>query len=229
MQEMMPTSESVKRIILNTCIALLAMVFLHEDCLAAQVSGTPSLSEVVLFGIRSPNELKTGNELKISQACIQKYLAAIPKKSWLWGFKPPTSSEDATTIRRRNIIEQITVIHGEAARYTAGAFGAAMLLWGEWEGMSEGPLAEADYVEQWLKKYPNTAIAPFLHLFMAHRFRAGYEAAKAGHEKGLWPILAKRYKDSLRSARASGNELISCISADLDAQSYIYLEGQGRP
>jgi hypothetical protein len=229
LQERMPTSESVKRAIFHTCIVLLAMVGLHEDCFAAQGSGTPSLSEIVLFGIRSPNELRTGNESKTSQACVRRYLTAIPQESWLWGFKPPTSSEDAPTTKRRNIIEQITVIHGEAVRKTADAFGSAMLLFGEWEGMSEGPLAEADYVEQWLKQHPDTAIAPFLHLFMAHRFRAGYEAAKAGHEKGLWPILAKRYNDSLRSARASGNQLISCLADDLDAQPFIYLESHGRP
>lgn len=205
------------------------MVVLHEDCFAAQEPGTSFLSEIVLFGIRSPKELKRGKEPKASQDCVLRYLAAIPQKSWLWGFKPPTSSEDAPTIRRRNIIEQITVIHGEATRKTADAFASAMPLWGEWEGMSEGPLAEADYVEQWLNQHPGTAIAPFLHLIMAHRFRAGYEAAKAGHEKGLWPILARRYRDSLRSARASGNQLISCIADDLDAQPFVYLEGQGRP
>jgi hypothetical protein len=229
MKKMMPTSEPVNRIIFHACIALLAMVVLQEDCFAVQMSGAPSLSEIVLFGICSPNELRTGNEPKTSQECVRRYLGAIPQKSWLWGFKPPTSSEDAPTTRRRNIIEQITVIHGEATRKTADAFGSAMLLWGEWEGMSEGPLAEADYVEQWLKQRPGTAIEPFLHLFMAHRLRAGYEAAKACHEKGLWPILARRYNDSLRSAHASGNQLISCIADDLDAQPFVYLEGQGRP
>ena len=205
------------------------MAVLHEDRLAAQAPGLLSLSEIVLFGIRSPNELKEGSEPSVGQTCIHRYLAALPKMSWLWGFRPPTTAEEAPAIRRRNIIEQITVLHGEAARDTAKAFAAAMPFWGEWEGMSEGPVAEADYAEQWLKQYPDTMIAPFLHLFMAHRFRSGYEAAKAGHEKDLWPILADRYKDSLRSARTSGNELISCIADDLDAQPYTYLEGQGRP
>lgn len=213
-------------------LALLSLLFaasFNEGFLAAQESGAISVSEVVLFGIRSPTELKEVMRPKISQACVQRYLAAIPEKSGLWDFKPPTSSDDAPTVRRRNIIEQITVIHGEAARNAAEAFGAAAPLLGEWEGMRENPLAEAGYAEQWLKEHPGTAIAPFLHLFVAHRLRACYEAAGAGHEEALRPTLAERYKDSLCLARTSGNDLISCIADDLDAQPYVYLEGQGRP
>jgi len=63
----------------------------------------------------------------------------------------------------------------------------------------------------------------------AHRLRAGYEAARAGQEKGLWPILARRYRESLDKVRSSTNPLISCIASDLEAQAYVYLEGQGRP
>ncbi len=227
MQKATPISGVIKRIFVPACLALLPLFC--QGCHTAQASGPPSLSEVVLVGIRSPHELKTGGETKNSQACIQRYLAAIPEKSWLWDFRPTASPEDAQANRRRNLIEQICVIHGEASRGTAEALCAAMPLGGEWEGMSEGPLAEADYAGQWLKEHPDTDIAPFVHLLMAHRLRAGYEAAKAGHEKGLWPVLAKRYKASLMSARASGNALIPCIADDLDAQAYIYLEGQGRP
>ncbi len=74
-----------------------------------------------------------------------------------------------------------------------------------------------------------TPIAPFLYLFKAHRLRAAFEAAKFGNEKGLWPDLAKRYKESLEKALSFGNPLISCIAKDMEAQPYVYLEGYGRP
>ena len=95
--------------------------------------------------------------------------------------------------------------------------------------MSECPLDEANYVDNWLSKRPDTPIAQFLYLFKAHRLRAGYEAAQASHEKGLWPILAKKYRESLDKVRSSTNPLISCIANDLEAQEYVYLEGYGRP
>lgn len=63
---------------------------------------------------------------------------------------------------------------------------------------------------------------------MAHRLRAGYEAARKGYEKGLWPILAGRYREMFGNAGSSPNSLIGCIAKDLEDQSHAYLEGQGR-
>ena len=54
-------------------------------------------------------------------------------------------------------------------------------------------------------------------------------STKFGHEKGLWPILAVRYKESLEKAMSYDNPLISCIAKDMEAQPYVYLEGYGRP
>lgn len=70
---------------------------------------------------------------------------------------------------------------------------------------------------------------PLLHLFKAHRLRVGYEAARARHEKDLWPILAGRYREAMHKARSSTKPLIHCIADDLERQPFVYLEGQGRP
>lgn len=127
--------------------------------------------------------------------------------------------------------EQIVVILGENARKEGELFSFAVPLSVEWEGMSEGPVDEANFVDNWLSKRLETAIAiaPFLYLLKAHRLRAGYEAAKFGHEKGLWPILARRYHESVGIAKSFGNPLISCIADDMEAQPFVYLKDQGRP
>lgn len=126
------------------------------------------------------------------------------------------------------LAHMITIL-GEDARQEAERFSAAVPLQMEWEGMSAGPVAEANFAGQWLAKHPDTPIAPFLHLFEAHRLRAGCEAARAGNEKGLWPILHRRYREELQKALSSPYPLIACIAADLEAQPFVYLEGQGRP
>jgi hypothetical protein len=95
--------------------------------------------------------------------------------------------------------------------------------------MRENPLNEANFVDNWISKRPKTSIEPFLYLFKAHRLRAGYECAKNGHEKGLWPILAVRYKEALGKAVSFNNPLVSCIIKDMEAQPYVYLEGYGHP
>jgi hypothetical protein len=118
---------------------------------------------------------------------------------------------------------------GSSVRAEAHRFALAVPLGFEWEGMSEGPVSEADFSRQWLEKFPDTPIAPFLHLFMAHRYRAGFEAAQAGKEKGLWPSLAQRFREEISKARKSPQSLISCIAEDLERRPYVYLEGHPLP
>ena len=188
----------------------------------------PSLSEIGLFGVPSLKEIKQNKNFKKNE-CFQKYLKTIPLKSYLLSAGDPSGPEDALKYRQRNLEEQIVLIMGEKTRDEARIFSLSVPLYTEWEGMSENPLNEANFVDNWLSKRPGTPIAPFLHLFKAHRLRAGYECAQAGHEKGLWPILAVRYKESLEKALSFNNPLISCIIKDMEAQPYVYLEGYGRP
>ncbi len=191
----------------------------------------PSLSEIVLFGTRPVSELASDRYRQSGRPCVTAYLAAISPKSSAILNLGPAGYDDAVKARRLNVTEQMAVILGEGARDEAERFAFAVPLSPEWEGMSEGPVNEANFVDNWLEKRSKTAVAilPFLHLFKAHRLRAGYEAAKFGNEKGLWPILSRRYHESLEKARASGNALITCIADDLDAQPFVYLDGQGRP
>jgi hypothetical protein len=188
----------------------------------------PALSAIVLFGMPSVKEIKQYKNFKKDE-CLQKYIKAIPAKSFLLTAASPSGLEDTFTYRQRNLEDQIVVLLGEKTRDEAKAFSKAMPLYSEWEGRSENPLNEANFADNWLQKRSGTPIEPFLYLFKAHRLRAGYEAAKAGHEKGLWPILAVRYKESLDKARSFDNSLITCIIKDMEAQPYVYLEGYGRP
>jgi hypothetical protein len=212
-------------------IAVFALLLNYGACpvIWAQPLKSPSLSEIVLIGLRPVKELDPANCLKAEQSCVRKYLGTIASDSILWDFDVPFSPDKAISVRRRNLAEQMVAILGRDVRKEAEAFAHAVPLINEWEGMSEGPMKEAKFVDNWLQKRPGAPIASFLHLFKAHRLRAGYEAARANHEKGYWPILARLYRKELNDARSSTNPLIICIADDLDAQSFVYLEGQGRP
>lgn len=188
----------------------------------------PSLSEIIFFGLPLQEELKKSNRLKTC-ACLQDYLNSIPKGSILLSNDTAGGPEHVVTNRRRNLEEQIEVIMGEKTREEAKSFSLAVPLCAEWEGMSENPINEANFVDDWLDERPETPIAAFLHLFKAHRLRAGFECAKARHEKDIWPVLASKYSQALRLAKSSGNPLISCIAQDLEEQDYVYLENHGRP
>jgi hypothetical protein len=209
--------------------ALLGMGIPLCDAAGVETAASPSLSEIVFFGLRPAKELDLSHYRKEGRVCVKAYLDKISPESPLWSGHAPSTPEEAVTVRRRNLKEQMVILLGEKVQREAKAFSAAVPLIAEWEGMSEGPVDEANFADQWLRKYPETPIAAFLHLFKSHRLRAGFEAARAGHEKGLWPILATRYREVLAWARSSDNPLIVCIANDLEAQSHVYLEGQGRP
>lgn len=87
---------------------------------------------------------------------------SIGPRSILWALDIPPSPEKVVLVRRRNLIEQIVSIHGQIVRNEAEAFGYAVPLMMEWEGMSEGPVDEANFVDNWLEKRPGTPIAPFV-------------------------------------------------------------------
>ena len=209
---------------------VLFVLMLNYAVAGEVMAGQPesSLSSIVLFGMPLIKEIKQNKILETNE-CLQKYMKAIPAKSFLLSAAEPSGPEEALKYRQRNLEEQIVIVMGEKTRDEAKLFSLAVPLYVEWEGMSECPLDEANFVDNWLSKRPGTPIAPFLYLFKAHRLRAGYEAAKFGHEKGLWPILAKRYKETLEKSMSSDNSLISCIAKDMEAQPYVYLEGYGRP
>ena len=196
---------------------------------SARVAQEPSLCEMVLFGVRPLADLDPERYPEQGRPCARAYLAAVSPESRSILNSGPAPRTEALQARKRNMLAQMVTILGEDVRREAERFSFAVPLLLEWEGMSEGPVDEANFADQWLNKYPDTIIAPFLHLFKAHRLRAGYEAARAGHEKGLWPILKKRYRQALQQAKSSLNPLIACIAVDLDAQPYVYLAGQGRP
>lgn len=205
--------------------------YLWPGATGAEQAYHPSLSEVVLFGIRPIQELDQAQYPEQGRLCVKGYLAAIPPESPLLKHRPPSGPDDAVEVRRKSMPEQIVAILGEKTRKEGALFASAVPLSAEWEGMSKGPVDEANFVDNWLAKHPETAlsIAPFLYLFKAHRLRAGFEAAKFEHEKGLWPILAKRYSEAIAKAKSFSDPLISCIADDLDAQPYVYLIDQGRP
>ena len=212
-------------------VAVCSIFWSSGWCLGAETQPPKdlSLSEIVFIGLHPAKELNPDRYPKERMPCLHQYLAAVSQVSHLWTFDPSIPPEKAVSFRRRNLSEQMVAILGREVRHEAKAFANAVPLMAEWERMSEGPVNEANFADHWFKKRPGTAIAPFLHLFKAHRLRAGYEAARANHENNRWPILARRYQEALSQAKLSDNSLISCIADDLESQPYIYLDGQARP
>ena len=215
-------------VIIPSCLyALLIVLLVNFHAWAADQRPEPSLTDVVLFASLPLSSLDTAAYRDKQQVCVKKYLMAA--KKYMHNEPKPGQSEQNIAIRRWRMERYILLIQGPTSKKDAGLFASGVPLILEWEGMSEGPLVEADYTEQWLKQYPQSPIVPFFHIFAAHRYRAGFEAAGSEHAKGLIPNTAAKYKQHLQAARSAGNGWITCIADDMEGLAYVYLSGFGRP
>ncbi len=215
--------------LLTVCLTVLGW----DNCSMAQAGNDdppgPSLSEVVLFGVRPISELEPNLFENERRQCVESYRKAVSLQSPLWNWKAPKSAKDALTAKRRNLEAQMIVLLGQGAAGEAAKFTQEVPLFVEWEGKSEGPLEEVRLAAQWLERYPGTSLRSFVQLFMAHRLRAAYECAHREQAKGLRTIAAGRYREHLAAALASDNKLIVCIAKDLETLNYVYLPGFAQP
>jgi hypothetical protein len=146
---------------------------------------------------------------------------------------PPESAypEDKERFSVRQEIERAIValvddpgIAREAAFYAKDAVFAY-----EYEADSGGPTGEAQYAEAYLAKHPQTPMAPFLDLFLAHRYRALYETEVWAKNVEGEKRAARKYREAIQQARASDDLLIRAAADDLDRQPYVYMDPSPSP
>jgi hypothetical protein len=148
------------RMVHYLCVAICVTVLSSGWCRGAesQPPTSPSLSEIVLISLQPAKALDPAHYPKEGRPCLQAYLAAIARNSCLWSFEPPSTPEVPVALRRRVMAEQMVVILGEGVRAEAETFANAVPLVTEWEGMSEGPVDEANFVDNCLIKRPGTSL-----------------------------------------------------------------------
>jgi hypothetical protein len=111
---------------------------------------------------------------------------------------------------------------------TAAAYAGRATLAYEWEGMADGPLAEAAFAKAYMESRPETPLAPYLALFLAHRYRCAFEILERGGDARGREDAARSYRSALRLALGADDPLIRFIADDMDGRPYLYLPA-GRP
>jgi hypothetical protein len=93
----------------------------------------------------------------------------------------------------------------------------------EWEGMSDGPLGEAGFAEEFLARNPGTPLEPYLELFLAHRYRCIGETLAPGESAEARDQAAAQYRRHLAIALADADPLVRFTATDMAARPFLYL------
>ena len=95
----------------------------------------------------------------------------------------------------------------------------------EWEGMSEGPLSEANYAEEYMKREPKTPLRPYLLVFLLHRYRCAFECLMWEKKTDEAKDAAAKYCTNLELTRKDPDPMFGLIANDLDQQQMnIYVD-----
>jgi hypothetical protein len=135
-------------------------------------------------------------------------------------------------------------LEGEAAAYARRA-----RLSYEWEGYPDGPLNEAKFAEEYLGLHPTSRLRPYLELFLLHRYRSAFEAARYEVNEVPRDILpagrtiadiqagyaadqrfaAAKYREVWTRLAATTDPVVRAIADELDGVSFVYLSIGAHP
>jgi len=157
-------------------LALVAVVLFWTATVLAEVSGDigARFYAAVFLGMAPPAQTGTRAEDVAYQEFRARYLANPPAKR----IKSGISWEMRQVLAKRDALEHAAASFSgnqiEAVRLVA-----ALPIAYEWEGMAEGPLAEATAAANYLRSHRDSPLKAFIHLFAAQRYRAAAEASLA--------------------------------------------------
>lgn len=102
----------------------------------------------------------------------------------------------------------------------------------EWEGLPEGPMAEAVQAVTWLRENPESPLEPFLLLLSAHRARAAWECyAALYYPEAEEPVYASGmqttaeiYNVMLGEALVHSDPAVQWLAGELDDLPWVYMD-----
>jgi hypothetical protein len=143
----------------------------------------------------------------------------------------PDSADAVARDAKRRVIERaiVALVDAPEVERRAVEFVSEAPIAHEWLEYADGPLTEANYAENVLKKEPAGTLAPFLYVFIAHRQRAAFEAAERANNVEVMKAAAKKYRAFIERARAAADPIFGMVADDLDRMPFVNLKSQKHP
>jgi hypothetical protein len=183
--------------------------------------------------ISGPGTLNASDLVALPEP-VQKRLTTFLDRRAAFSSAYDSKPEDADAVARdakRRVIERaiVALIDGADIPRQAVQFVKDAPIAHEWLEYADGPLAEAAYAENVLKKDPGGPLAPFLYVFIAQRQRAAFEAAQRAKDEAGMKAMAKKYRAFIDRARAARDPIFGLLADDLDRVPYVNLKTDKHP
>jgi hypothetical protein len=222
---------------MRTILATLALVALASASEAQTDAARPSAEfngklykSVFSAGVGA---LQPGDLARVAEPLrsrLARYLERRAAFKSRYASQPDTLEEVRADAKRRAIERSIVaLIDAPGIEKAAADFVSAAPIAGEWNGLHGGPLAEATFAEDVLKKETASPLAPWLPVFIAERQRIAFEAyEKEKNDEGM-KAAARKYRTFAARARAADDPIFGALVDDMDRQPYLYVKGTNHP
>jgi hypothetical protein len=206
-------------------LAVVVAALLTLAAAVGQAETDPGAALVgTLFGVE-PDAVPTATLSGAARARVEAYNRCLAGfRSQIQVGALPEGPERWLAEKRQRVERGLVCLVGGAGiEERAAAYARDAELLYEWEGMSEGPLAEAGSAERYLGAHPGTPLEPYLHLFAAHRYRSAAEALTAEGDAGGNARAAEAYGRHLRTVQGEQDPLTRLAAAGLERLPFVYL------
>ncbi len=133
--------------------------------------------------------------------------------------EPPLRTTEHETWTARVAVEReiVALINAPGIENLAAAYASRARIAAPWDDASDGPLAEARDVEDYLNADPATPLRPYLWLFLMHRCKAALPRmnAEGANDADIGAVTMK-YARGRALAAGAADPLIGLIAADID-------------
>ncbi len=160
---------------------------------------------------------------------LERFLARRAKFASRLQGSASTMIDVAVEAKKRRVEGAIVaLIDAPGVEQAAVDYAQQTFIANEWQ-TAEQPAKEANAAEEFLKKDPATPLAPFIHVFIADRQRASFEAMTAATDKAQMTAAAKKYRTFMQRARASEDPIFRLLADDMDRQPFLYRKSEFHP
>jgi hypothetical protein len=157
------------------------------------------------------------------QALVESALARAAEFSPLVPSIDERDEMAYVMMERQGLERTAVMLSGPGVQQEAADYLADAVVYYEWEGFAEGPLAEAACAEEYLAAHPDTGLESFLTAFLLHRYRAAWECGKAMGDSGTTTEALSSYIRWHEAAMELRDPLLTLVTDEIDRAAHVYM------